>query len=247
MRIVNILIIAILLCITACSSFNPFEEEGDYTEKRVVLDGITAIENLNTFQIVFIQDEEEYIVLKGGENLISKTEIITNNELLKINHSYSNNTRNFDLIIVEIHLKNLDKITCLAPANILSKNTLTGKHLDVIITSESELVEMSLNLDYQSLNFHSHGSACGAYEFYGKCPKTNYTLNGVININASKLQNKITKLAQNGIGEAHIWANDTLNLTIYSSGDIYYKGNPEIAINRVQVNNQSPDANVIQE
>lgn len=247
MRKVNILIIAILLCITACSSFNPFEEEGDYTEKRVELNGITAIENLNTFQMVFIQDEEEFIFLKGGENLISKTEIVSDNNVLKINHSYGNNTRNFDLITAEIHLKNLTTITCSAPANISNKNTLAGNHLDIIITSESELVEMSLNLDYESLKFHSYGNACGGYEFSGTCPETNYILNGVININASNLRNENTILAQNGIGEAHVWATNSLNITIYSSGDIYYKGNPEIAITRVQVNNQNPVAKVIQE
>lgn len=243
----NILFALLLIHLTACSSFNPFEDEGEYVEKRVEITGITAIENLNTFQIQLVQDDQEYIIFKGGENLVSKVKQSSTDEYLKIDHSYSNNARNFDLIIAEIHVKNLTKLKCSAPAKISNENQLNGKHLDIIIISESELVEMDLDLKYESMKFHSYGNATGGYEFSGTCNDTHYILNGVINIKASHLQTNNTHLRQNGIGEAHVWVNDFLKTTIYSSGNIYYKGNPEIEINRIQVNNQSPVAKVIPE
>lgn len=243
----SILFALTLIFLTACSSFNPFEDEGEYVEKRVEISGVTSIENLNTFQIQLVQDNEEYIIFKGGENLISKVKHTTSNELLKIDHSYNNNARNFDLIIAEIHLRNINKIKCSAPAKISSENQLNGEHLDIIIISESELVELDLNLDYKSMKFHSYGNATGGYEFSGSCSDAHYILNGVINIKASNLQSSNTHLVQNGIGEAHVWVTDKLKATIYSSGDIYYKGFPEIEINRIQVNNQSPTAKVIPE
>lgn len=243
----NILFALLLFCLTACSSFNPFEDEGDYVEKKVEITGITAIENLNTFHIQLIQDDHEYIIFKGGENLVSKVKQIATNEHLKIDHSYNNKARNFDLIIAEIHVKNLTKLKCSAPAKISNENQLHGEHLDIIIISESELVEMDLDLNYKSLKFHSYGNATGGYEFSGTCNNTHYILNGVINIKASNLENNTTHLVQNGIGEAHVWVKDFLKTTIYSSGNIYYKGTPEIEINRIQINNQSPVAKVIPE
>ncbi|PXY01437.1 hypothetical protein DF185_08100 [Marinifilum breve] len=166
---------------------------------------------------------------------------------MTIDHSYNNKARNFDLITAEVHLKEVTKITCSAPANISSIDKLSGNHLDIIVYSESQLVETHLNLEYDSMKFHSFGSATGEFKFFGICPNTNYTLNGVINIKAGDLQSNNISLAQNGIGEAHVWAKDKLNVTIYSSGNIYYKGTPEISVKRIQVNNQNPTGEVLQE
>jgi|GEM_PF-1375828 len=247
MRNHRLLVILITFCLSSCSSFNPFEREGEYIEKRVDINGVSAIKNLNTFQIQIIQDDEEFILLKGGENLVSKTNASVADQQLTIDHSYNNNARNFDLITAEIHLKEVTKITCSAPANISSINKLNGNHLDIIVYSESQLVEMNLSLEYESMKFHSLGSATGGFKFSGICPNTNYTLNGVINIKAGDLQSNNISLAQNGIGEAHVWAKDKLNVTIYSSGNIYYKGTPEISVKRIQVNNQNPTGEVLQE
>lgn len=97
------------------------------------------------------------------------------------------------------------------------------------------------------MKFFSHGSVSGKYEFSGNCPKAIYTLNGITNLHASDLLCRTITLGQNGIGEAHVWAQEKLNVTIYNIGNIYYKGNPTININRKQVNNQSPTAKVLPE
>ncbi|MBL4561840.1 MAG: DUF2807 domain-containing protein, partial [Labilibaculum sp.] len=158
-----------------------------------------------------------------------------------------NNLKNFDLIEVEIHLKEFKIITADAPAYYSSIGELSGNRLDIDVTSESELVEMKLDLNYDILDFHSFGTVTGGYELTGLCPTANYVLNGIINIKASELQSTNVNLAQNGIGEAHVWVKNELKVTIYSSGDMYYKGDPVVTINRVQVNNQSPTAKVIPE
>ncbi|WP_180335615.1 GIN domain-containing protein [Labilibaculum filiforme] len=239
--------ILILLTLPSCESLNPFEEAGDYIEKRIDLVGVSSIENNNTFKITLVEDDDEFLLLKGGENIISKVSTIINENKLSLDHSHKNKITNLDLIEAEIHLKEFTLITAYAPAYFNSKGTLSGNRLDIDITSESELVEMKLDLNYVFLDFHSFGSAAGGYEFSGICETSNYVLNGVININASEMLSQKVVVAQNGIGEAHVWAEKELNVTIYSSGDMYYKGYPEIIIKRIQVNNQSPTAEVFPE
>lgn len=241
------ILVLILLTLTSCESFNLFENDGEYMEKRIDLPGISSIENLNTFKITLIEDDEEFLLLKGGENIISKVSVIQNDQNLTIDHSHKNNLKSFDLIEVEIHLKEFKLITADAPAYYSSEGELSGNRLDIDVTSESELVEMKLDLNYDILDFHSFGTVAGGYEFTGVCPTANYVLNGIINIKASELQSTNVNLAQNGIGEAHVWVENELKVTIYSSGDMYYKGNPVVTINRIQVNNQSPTAKVIPE
>lgn len=239
--------VLLLLTLTSCETLNPFENEGEYMEKRIDLPGISSIKNLNTFKITLVKDEEEFLLLKGGENIISKVSVVVSDQNLTIDHSHKNNIKNLDLIDVEIHLKEVKLIIADAPAYYTNKGVLNGNRLDIDITSESELVEMKLNLKYDVLDFHSFGTVAGGYEFTGICPTCNYVLNGIINIRASELQSMKVNLVQNGIGEAHIWVENELNVTIYSSGDMYYKGNPVTTISRIQVNNQSPTAKVLPE
>ncbi len=241
------ILILFLLFLSSCESFNPFEDEGQYIEKRIDLSGITNIENLNTFKVVLVEDSEEFFLLKGGENIISKVVVNINDQNISIDHSHKNNLRNLELIEAEIHLKEFKQITINAPANYTNIGKLNGSRLDIDITSVSELVEMKLDINYDILDFHSFGTVAGGYEFSGICPTADYVLNGIINIKASDLQSQNVKLVQNGIGEAHVWAENELNVTIYSSGDMYYKGNPVVTINRIQVNNQSPTAKVLPE
>ncbi|MFA9370262.1 MAG: GIN domain-containing protein [Labilibaculum antarcticum] len=236
-----------LLIFCSCSQLNLFEEEGDYTETRFEFTAITQIKNLNTFTIEIVQDDEEYLLLKGGENVLKEATISFSDQEIILDHQYQNWTRNYDLITAEIHLKDLQTITIDSPAEISSNGTLNGDNLYIDITADAELVEMNLNLDYTSMTFHSHGSVSGGYEFAGICPLANYTLNGITNIKSSSLKSQTISLGQNGIGEAHVWAEEKLNVTIYNIGNIYYKGNPEVKITKVQVNNQSPTAKVLPE
>ncbi|WP_372751228.1 GIN domain-containing protein [Labilibaculum sp.] len=242
-----LLAIVLFLGFTSCESLNPFEDEGEYTEQKVDLSGVTSIQNDNTFEITLIEDDEEYLLLKGGENKLAKVSIEIDDNQAVIDHSQDNNITNLDLIEAEFHLKNLQTISVNAPADFTSNEELSGNRLNINITSLSELVEMNLNLQYDSLYFHAYGSTAGGYEFSGSCPTASYVLNGIINIKASTLESNQVILAQNGTGEVHVWANTLLIANIYSSGDIYYTGNPEIVINRIQINNQSPTADVLQE
>lgn len=243
----TLLISLLLFFFCSCSKLNLFEKEGKYNEIRYELASVTQIKNLNTFNIEIIQDDEEYLLLKGGENVLKEASVSFSDQTVILDHQYQNWTRNYELITAEIHIKNLQTITVDSPAKISNLGTITGDNLYIDITTEAELIEMKLNLAYASMKFHSHGSVSGGYEFTGICPVTAYTLNGIINIKASNLQSQKVTLAQNGIGEAHIWAEEKLQVTVYNIGDIYYKGNPEIEISRIQINNQSPTAKVLPE
>lgn len=241
------LLLLLIFTLYSCESLNPFEKEGEYIEKRVELDGVYSIQNNNIFKIILVEDENEYLLLKGGENNISKVKIKLNDNKVSIDHSHGNNYSRYKPIVAEFHLKEFKEIITKTPSHYYSQGTISGDLLKIEIPSESELVEMKLDLDYKQLIFHSYGNSAGGYEFSGSCPQVIYTLNGIININASQLQTETTQVTQNGIGEAHVWAINTLDITIYASGNIYYKGSPEISISRIQVNNQRPTAEVIKE
>ena len=243
----RIIFVLFCSCLLACDALNPFEDEGEYTEKVYEPGEILNIKNENSFKIILVEDDSDYLILKGGENKINRCEVSYNDGIVSINHSYKNKLRNYELIIAEIHSSNLNTITINAPVEINSQNTIEGESLYIDVTTEAELVELNLQLNLESMKFHSHGSVSGGFRFSGKCDKASYTMNGITNILASDLQCQQVKIGQNGIGDAHVWSKQSLDVTIYNSGDIYYKGSPEILTKYVQVNNQNATGKVIPE
>ena len=241
----KIVYIAISILLISCEWLNPFEDEGDYTERRIELTNVTHVKNDNIFHIIFVKDTLDVLIFKGGENKIDKCSFEINGSQLIIDHDYKNNARNFEFIIAEIRLQTIDSITVNAPAEISSHNTLTGNELYVDVVSKAELVEMNLSLDYSMLQFHSFGGISGGFQFSGSTNKADYIMNGITNILATELKSDQVTIAQKGIGAARVWASEALDITFYNSGTIYYKGNPNLTIKRVKVDNQDNDGQVI--
>ncbi|WP_421920235.1 GIN domain-containing protein [Marinifilum sp.] len=232
-------------CLLSCDALNPFEAEGEYTKKVFEPGEILNVRNNNNFKIVLVKDDSDYLILKGRENKINGCELSYENGSVSLNHNYKNKLRNFELIIAEVHSSNLNTITINAPAEINSVNVLEGDNLHIDVTSKAELVELSLKLNFESLKFHSHGSVSGGFHFSGNCNVANYTMNGITNILASDLQCQKVRIGQNGIGDAHVWCEQSLYVTIYNSGNIYCKGTPEVSVNYVKVNNQNATGEII--
>ncbi len=232
----------------ACNPLLTFEEEGEFIVTKIEFEKINHIETNNIFNLIIIQDETEFILFKGGEKKIATASAHITEQKLTIDHDYKNNFRNFENIVAEIHLKNLDKITINTPINLSSLGTIKGNKLAIDISPQSELVELNVKLDYKELDLHVYGSSVsGKYQLAGVCGSANYTMNGTTNIHSLLFECDNISLAQNGIGEAHVWAKSKLNVTIYNTGNIYYKDSPKITINRVQINNQNPTAKVLPE
>ncbi|NOU59487.1 head GIN domain-containing protein [Marinifilum caeruleilacunae] len=243
----RIILVLFCSCLLSCDGLNPFENEGEYTEKVYETGKILNVKNDNYFRIVFVEDDSDYLILKAGENKIKTCEVRNEDGVLSINHSYKNKLRNYDLIVAEVHSSNLNTITINAPAEISSEGTLEKESLYIDVTSNAELVELNLKLKLESMRFHAHGSVSGGFRLSGTCNKATYTMNGITNILATDLQCQEVSIAQNGIGDAHVWSEQSLDVTIYNSGDIYYKGSPEIRVEYIQVNNQNATGKVMPE
>ncbi|MGZ2368630.1 GIN domain-containing protein [Ancylomarina sp. YFZ004] len=228
----------------SCSEFIFWEGEDDRINKTIEITNVNKIHIESVFHIELVQDTEEYIIATGSEKQLNKLEIHSKGDTSFFKHQYTNLVKNYTPIKLEVHLKKINSINVSSPSNIISKTSLTN-NLNILVLEDAELVEMNLNLNCQKLSFHVKGPVSGRYQFKGECPDASYVLNGTTNIEAIDFKNQYINIAQNGIGEAHIYAEQKITANIYSFGNIYYKGNPEIIIKRIQINNQSPTAKLI--
>lgn len=245
---IRYLSIVSLFIVTSCQVINPFYDEGNDLETSVDVEPFTIIETHNAFNIVLIQDNLSYIVYKGGETIFKEMSYSSNNHTLKLDYNYLNWANNLKVPMLEIHCPSINQIDLYASGTLISRKQISGEQLNLNIHGESGVNEIELKLGYNKIKFHSSGSVSGTIAFSGECPKAIYTLNGSINIQASELITQETTVAQNSLGDAHIYVENKLTATFFKSGNIYYKGAPkEIEVNYVQINNQDANGKLIKE
>lgn len=241
-----ILLALISFLSSSCSNFLFWEGEDERVNRTIEIANIEKIQIESIFYIELIQDEEEYIIATGSEDQLDKLKINSVENTFLFRHDYNNLVKNYTPIKLEIHLKDINYILVQSPSNISNSETMNINNIDIYITEKSELVEMDLNLNCKKLFLDVRGGVNGRFEFKGECPNASYVLNGATNIMALELKSQNVDIAQNSIGEAYLFAEKKITAKIYNFGNIYYKGNPEIVENRIQINNQSPTAKLIQ-
>ena len=240
--------ILFLIVFTSCNFINPFHDEGKNIETVIELDDFTQIEIHNIFNIEIVEDSESYILYKGGERILDEMTYSSLSGILNLDHSFMNWTKNLKIPTLEIHMPLLEGIDLYASGSIKSLNQLTGDNLSIDVHEASDTYEIDLNIDYNSLRFHSQGSVGGTLNISGTCTKSGYVLNGSANVQASELKSKDVTVTHNSLGDAHIYAEDKISVTFYKPGDLYYKGNPaDIEVKYVQINNQVASGKLIKE
>jgi len=66
----------------------------------------------------------------------------------------------------------------------------------------------------------------------GNASQLDFSLSGMGNIDAQNFQVQNVTIKHSGVGDAKIWATNTLNGSFFGVGKILYKGNPTIDVNK---------------
>jgi hypothetical protein len=73
----------------------------------------------------------------------------------------------------------------------------------------------------------------------GNSSALNFSLSGTGNIDAQNFQVQDVTITHSGVGNARVWATNSLNGTLSGVGNIFYKGDPAINVNRTGIGNIS--------
>lgn len=245
MKSLNSILLIVCLLFSACSAIDPFEDSGKETEAIYETNAFTHLIVNGIFDITITQSSQHKLKFTGGKNILDRFSYKEQDGKLIVNHDYDNWLHNLDIPILEIHVKELSEIRFNNSSKLKSQQTITGNELSIYVTEEADIVELNMNLDYQQLVFDSRGSSSGKHIFSGICPKAHFTLNSSNNVHASNLEAENVSIGHNGLGDARVWAKKTLHVRFFNSGDVYYKGSPEISVERIKVNNQKATGKVI--
>lgn len=226
MRILTFL--SIIFFLAACKKSEDrkcFKSTGDDTEFEILLDDFHELNLNEKLAYILVHDTINKVIVKGGENLINFVKLDVNDGVLTVsNENKCNFLRTYKKIIeVEIHCKDINKITYNGTETLRNLDTLKFNVIDLLIRDGAGPVDLTIDNDMIKADV-THG--WGDFTLHGK---TNYARlevksNGYCDAYDLK-SNKLTVIS-NTPAISKVNADQAIfTVQIEGSGDVWYKGN----------------------
>lgn len=216
------------LLLSACSSL-------DFVVTRGSGELITQTRNVREFdalqvdgagELIIIQGEQESLEIRAEDNIIGElTSDVQGNTLLLGYRDAFWRRRIIPTkrITYTLTIKNLSQVTINGAADLDIDSLKTGS-LALIINGAGNITINQFTAD----NLRVEISGTTSMEISGRASQQSVTIDGAGNYKAGDLQTSSTTIDINGLGNATVWAAETLNISIDGGGNLRYYGSPNV-------------------
>lgn len=231
------LYMAAMLLVAACDSEDAWDilkTKGEPKVERREVAPFTGITVHNGINVVLEEADEYSATLDGWANLLPKVELTVDSDgMLTIE-----DRNKFDLVrnpqnktIVYLRYKEEIKNIIFSGDGVI-RNLDTLRTAGIYILCEDASGTVNLTIEAEGVGVVATGRSVADVNLQGTSVWLNITNWGNAPINADGLKTRISSIAHRGTGDLYVNVSKSLNVEMYSIGDIYYKGNPIITLNR---------------
>jgi hypothetical protein len=172
---------------------------------------------------VTIQIGSEFIEISADENLISYIEPTVKNGQLEISINKKVVLQPSDKVQMIIGIKNLENLSCSGNTHITSSDTIKSNLLNFEIVGSG-----NINLIIQTNVSSASISGSGNINLQGTCEELTASVAGSGRIYTQDLVAQTVNARISGSGSATVYAIEFLNVNIAGSGNLMYKGSPQV-------------------
>jgi len=224
---ITTLIIGSLL-LSACSvfGFNVTRGSGTLTTQSRDVSSFDAVQINGAGELLIIQGETESLEIQAEDNIIDEltSDVQENTLVLGYRDSFLRNTIiPTERITYTLTMTELSQVTINGAASMDIDSLETGS-LALIINGAGNISINQLLAD--NLNVEISGTT--TIEIGGQTSQQTVTIDGAGNYRADDLQTSSTTININGLGNATVWATETLNISIDGGGNLRYYGSPNV-------------------
>jgi len=224
---ITTLIIGSLL-LSACSivGFNMTRGSGTLTTQSRDVSSFDAVQINGAGELLIIQGETESLEIQAEDNIIDEltSDVQENTLVLGYRDSFLRNTIiPTERITYTLTMTELSQVTINGAASMDIDSLETGS-LALIINGAGNISINQLLAD--NLNVEISGTT--TIEIGGQTSQQTVTIDGAGNYRADDLQTNSTTININGLGNATVWATETLNISIDGGGNLRYYGLPNV-------------------
>jgi len=220
-----LLLLWVLVIHTSCEK-GAFFNAGETVIREVLLEhNISTIEVNSMFEVTLVQDTINKAVVTCGENLQPDINIFIKDDILHLNNTLKYSwSRSYEKIKLELHLISIPQINVREPANITTRDTF--KTNEFFLIDWGLFTELDVTLDVNNCAIDLSSDDFGHYTVRGKAVSATFNGKGSSFIYANELQVQNCTVKQISIGDIYINVSNELRVSLLSSGNVYYRGNP---------------------
>ncbi|MGB0422722.1 MAG: head GIN domain-containing protein [Flavobacteriales bacterium] len=206
-----------------------FQSSGkDASEVRIFDGAVKKIEHFDLIDVVLVPGDENSCVVKAPSNLMP--EIITsfNNGVLTIeNKNTCNFVRSYKKdFIVEVQVgPEFNAYQFEGQGNVTCTDTLSLESMEMEVYTASGDVDLWLNAEEVKCFNHT---GVANLRFVGNAESAEWFHQGFGTFDASSLRAETVLSNSNSVNRLRLFANSYLYAVIQASGNVYYRGNPEV-------------------
>lgn len=215
---------------------------GVLDEKVIESSDFTQVQSEGEYNLVFVQDSVNTIIIEAEENIIPLIDVYFRNDKLFIEND-DDYKLNLNLLInITIHHQGISEVD-FSGAGSIDLNELISNDNFVLVISGSGNATGSIDASLIEINVSGTGnvsttikgneldasvSGTGNFNFEGEANSGEFSISGVGNVIASELLLDNCYVEILGTGDCYFSVSDFLDVVISGVGDIYYKGDPQI-------------------
>lgn len=229
MKFVKRLFFLLMIVSAGCQKPSCFTDAGAVTKTVRTTLPFTKIILHDNINLVLTQDTVEKLTVEGGTNLLPQISTTIDQQTLTIKNNIDCNwlRRPGEIITVYASVKNLEQVDYNGSGNITSTNTLTGPVLFFYSYKGAGNIDVTVEADVAGAYIHQENADItmrgSANRFF------TYT-NARGTLNVEDLQVKSMVMEYGGVRNTTINVTENLDVIIYHTGDVYYKGTPQVKL-----------------
>jgi hypothetical protein len=233
MKQLLILVCALGWLMTACNSDKfpgCFMPAGKAIHKEIpVPGGFHTIAIFDDIHLEIHPGQDNNLVLQGGENLLEHVEITVQDSLLSIrNHNMCNWMRNLEhMPILRIHSHSIRNIQYSGSGDIVFADTLFQDYFTLEVWDGYGQISPIINARAGSFKLHSGAATMTPA---GKVETADIWAASHGRFDGRRLETRRAYIQHRSGNHAFVWARDSLLIRLLSTGNLYFRGNPEVRL-----------------
>lgn len=200
--------------------------------RDIPLDSFNALKISGIYDIVFVQDGSDRIVISGN-NYVNDFSAEVINDTLTLN-SNKGLTLKTGRNRIELHFTDLGYVAAYDPVNFSTRGTL--KTTDLFFEVNGEISEGKMDIECNNLVVLNTASTLGQMTFSGKSENCSFCIRYGLTVFADSLFCKYAEVTTLSIGDIYVNASENLDVSLLGQGNIYYYGNPVVTISEKRGN-----------
>ncbi|MBV9962319.1 MAG: DUF2807 domain-containing protein [Parafilimonas sp.] len=220
---------AFILFIAFLSCNNPLNKtihgDGTVTTSERKLSSFTNISCAGSYDVELTQGNSTSVKIETDQNIQSYIITEINGNELRIHSEKGINLSPSKKIKLYITTGKLEGFSLAGSGNIITANKFSGgDHLDLDISGSG-----NMHFDVNTPSISSSISGTGDIYLTGETRNSKINIAGSGNYHAENLKAENAAVEIAGSGDAHLFADSTININIAGVGNVYYKGNAAIS------------------